>query len=154
MSEIAADREVRKLLFLRPRSDEDQAWRHGSNGDTASRDQRQRVDQRIDAFDGAKLSDIKQFGRVGIVYDRGEFGGPNTIDDKSDQPVGIADFFAKAFADEGTFKQEEVGGACEYPLDAHKTRFDNRMRSIVEAAAMRCIGANRSAAPRHQAGQA
>ena len=99
-------------------------------------------EQGVDALNGAQLADIDEFGRVGVRRGLDKIGGAQAVDDDAAQTRRRADFGVETPLDEAALEQKGVGQRGEQPLDRHVEAMGGRARLVIEAAAVRRIGAH------------
>ena len=102
--------------------------------------QRERVDQRVDALEMAQLADIEHVVRTGAGH-LVELGLVKAVIDDGGAGHEGAERFTREPRDIGALEQEGVGPAGKGPLGGHVEPMLRRAQRIVEAAAVRRVDA-------------
>jgi hypothetical protein len=125
-------------IVIRPGADE----RGCRRAARLARDERERVDQRVYALGLAQLADIEEVGRV-TGGDRGrEFLGAKPVEHDAGEPAGQVDMRRALAPHMVALEQEQLGASRQRLLDAHIKPAARAARRIIEAAAVRGIGAD------------
>jgi hypothetical protein len=106
-------------------------------------DQRDRVDQHVDAFQGAQFADEQEVGRIRARLDRHELRGGDAVVHHAHERTRLSDLGAERVAAIGALEQQQVGAPHQHAFKREIEQADRRDPAIVQAAAVRRVDPDR-----------